>query len=415
MIPNKNDTKKRQQNMVTRTDRNKQLCLFYAAGPGDIVSTFSFWQKGEDDPHQVAVTYSSLFFDTCRTLGAKGVAISCCPRKDSIATEQFTVENNPKSPPGKGIAFHLQQIGYVREIIARAKAVDADYLIMADATGHFFPLLWFAPGSMKLIPSLHCTLWPESRKSSPVQKLLSMLNRNLFSKRATAILCISRDVRRQLHEITGGKTVPVHPFIPHYRKELFEQIPPPPASQPFNLLYAGRMETAKGIYDLLDIARKLRQTGNSGIVLHLCGTGPEKENLRNALQEQGLSQIMQLHGYCARPAMLRHIAESHAFIVPTRTSFEEGFNKVVAEAILAGRPVITSSVCPALEYVKEAVIEVPPDNAAAYFEAVIQLTASPQLYHQKQEACKILRKQFYDPGRSWGAALLNIVKSQPHG
>jgi len=401
--------------MTNGTDRKKQLCLFYAAGPGDIVTTFNYWQKGEDDPHQVAVTYSSLFFDLCRNLGAKGVAISCCPRKASIATGQFKVENKPKSPPKKGIAFHLQQIGYVRDIIEQAKAADADYLVMADATGHFFPLLWFAPASMKLIPSLHCTLWPESRKASPVQKLLSLLNRNLFRNKAEAILCISEDVRRQLLEITGGKTAQVYPFIPHYRKETFENIPPPPASKPFNLLYAGRMETAKGIYDLLDIAGLLRESGNAGIVLHLCGTGPEDDNIRNALRQQGLGQFMQFHGYCARPEMLRHIEQSHAFIVPTRTSFEEGFNKVVAEAILAGRPVITSSVCPALEYVRDAVIEVPPDAAAAYFEAVVRLASSPQLYEQKQQACAQLGKQFCDPERSWGAALLNITKHLPHG
>ena len=50
--------------------------------------------------------------------------------------------------------------------------------------------------------------------------------------------------------------------------------------------------------------------------------------------------------------------DAHVVIVPTTSDFIEGFNKVVAEAVLAGKPVITSSVCPALEYVRDAVIEV---------------------------------------------------------
>jgi glycosyltransferase involved in cell wall biosynthesis len=49
----------------------------------------------------------------------------------------------------------------------------------------------------------------------------------------------------------------------------------------------------------------------------------------------------------------------HVVLVPTRSSYSEGFNAVVAEAILSGRPVITSKLCPAIELVRDAVVEVP--------------------------------------------------------
>ena len=65
-------------------------------------------------------------------------------------------------------------------------------------------------------------------------------------------------------------------------------------------------------------------------------------------------------------------ASSHAVIVPTTSRFEEGFNMVCAEAILAGRPVITSAVCPALAYIREAAIEVQPDNIDQYYQAILQ-------------------------------------------
>jgi len=400
---------------MSQNKQNKRLCLAYAAGPGDIVGTFSYWHKGMDDPNQVAVTYSSLFFDACRTLGAKGIAISSCSRKERIATEQFYVENLPKGPVKSGIAFHVQQVRYVIKIIMIVVSKQADILIMADSTGYFFPFLWFAPRSLQIVPSLHCTLWPKSRESSITRKIISFLNRDLFSRRASAILCLSEDIHRQLLNITGNKTASIYPFIPHYRKELFKNIPPPPSTLPFNLLYAGRIEKEKGIFDLLEIAFLLKQAGNTTIAFHLCGNGSEDEELRNAIVKKGVESIFHLHGYCQQEEMFGHISRSHAFIVPTRSSFEEGFNKVVAESILAGRPVITSSVCPALDYVREAVLEVPPDDIPAYLDAVIKLSSCRKLYLEKQIGCKNLQEQFYDPDRSWGAALLRILNKMAHG
>ena len=65
--------------------------------------------------------------------------------------------------------------------------------------------------------------------------------------------------------------------------------------------------------------------------------------------------------------------KAHVVIVPTTSQFEEGFAKICAEAILAERPVVTSAVCPALASIREAAIEVPPDNVEAYFQAIVEL------------------------------------------
>ena len=63
---------------------------------------------------------------------------------------------------------------------------------------------------------------------------------------------------------------------------------------------------------------------------------------------------------------------------------------------LAGRPVITSAVCPALAYVQEAAIEVKPDNIDEYYQAIVRLYDDTELYKQKQGACATLQGQFYN-------------------
>jgi glycogen synthase len=98
-------------------------------------------------------------------------------------------------------------------------------------------------------------------------------------------------------------------------------------------------------------------------------------------------------------------------IAPTTTDFIEGFNKVVAEGVLAGKPVITSSVCPALEYVREAVVEVPPDNVRGYGDAIIRLSEDPMLYESKRRGCINAQGQFYDLQRGWGAAVKRMLKT----
>jgi glycosyltransferase involved in cell wall biosynthesis len=91
--------------------------------------------------------------------------------------------------------------------------------------------------------------------------------------------------------------------------------------------------------------------------------------------------------------------------VPTTSRFVEGFNQVVAEGILAGRPVVTSSVCPAIRYVGDAVVAVPPDDVPAYAAAIRRLATDHEFYERCRAQCHLASPQFFDPARGWGAAL----------
>lgn len=397
-----------------RHDFMRPLCLAYAAGPGDVVRTFAHWQRGEDDPHQLAITYSGQFFDVCRRLGARGVVLSSCSRADRVRTEQFHVENLPKGPMRRGFGFHLRQVAYARHVVNRAVIQGADLLVVADATGHFFPLQWFAPRRMGLVPSLHCTLWPKFRPPSRLQTTLNRLNGSLFRHHAAAILCLSRDIEKQVRMVSNQDPRPIIPFIPTYRSSVFDHVSQPPAQLPFNLLFAGRLESEKGIFDLLQMAIHLKQDGQTHIHLHLCGDGSRETDLRRAAARAGVENTFHIHGYCYKPQMQAHISRSHALIVPTTTAFGEGFNKVVVEGVLAGRPVITSSICPALEVVADAVVEVAPDDPDGYRRAALLLAADQGLYGAKRRACRTLQAQFYDPARSWGRALSQAIERCAH-
>ena len=164
------------------------------------------------------------------------------------------------------------------------------------------------------------------------------------------------------------------------------------------------------MFDLLDIARRFKAQGIKDVVFDVCGRGGAFDELKAGADAAGVTDQLLLHGYCNRPKMREMFEQSHVVIVPTRSNFVEGFNQVVSEAVLAGRPVITSAVCPAIQYVGDAAYEVPVDDAQAYGDAILALLNQPELYRRKAAACIQVSGPFYDLSRGWGEALRRALE-----
>lgn len=102
-------------------------------------------------------------------------------------------------------------------------------------------------------------------------------------------------------------------------------------------------------------------------------------------------------------------SRSHVVIVPTTSEFMEGFNMVAVEAVLAGRPVITSDVCPAVHYLGGAAVKVPVDDIDAYQAAVERMADDPAYYRRSHEACALVGERFFDKTFSFGEALRSVL------
>ena len=392
---------------MSNESNHRPLRVMYAAGPGDIIGTFRHWRDGCDDPGQVAMTYSGQFYDVCRALGADGYAIASHPRREVVRDEQFRIEHRA-IPFTKGPAplYHFGQLLSALRVVIGALRFRADALIICDGTCHWFPLRVLPKLGVQVIPTVHCTLW---RKSAPppgrLRRLLNKLDRPFWKRSVSAILSASSDITRQIDQLTAGAHRPVIEFLPTYRPGTFESDSPPERNKPFRVLFAGRIELFKGVFDLLAISRRLKEAGRPEIEFDLCGTGSAMEQLKRATDEAGVADRFRLHGHCDRSTMRAMFRQCHVLIVPTTSDFAEGFNQVVVEGVLAGRPVITSDVCPALDYVEDAVVRVPPDDVEAYQQAIVRLFEDPKLYDEKRRACLALQSQFYDPSKGWAAGL----------
>ncbi len=389
----------------------RPLRILYAAGPGNVLGTYQHWKEGRDDPSQVSVTYSGQFYDVCRDLGAHGYVIASSQTPGHLRDGRFRIEHRPiPFENGPGSLYHLGQVWAALRLVWSALLFRANVAVVCNGSGHWFPLMLLPLLGVQVVPSLHCVLWPKNRSPQGVNQLVQHLNAPFFARAAFAILSASRDIERQVVGLAWGRARPVVEFLPTYRPDTFAggDAPPPPRP-PFRVFFAGRVERNKGVFDLLAIARRFVAEGRTDIEFDLCGNGSALPELRQQAEEKGVSARFRCHGHSSRAVMRAMFANAHAVIVPTTSDFIEGFNQVVAEGILAGRPVITSAVCPALDYVRDAVVEVAVDDVQGYGDAILRLCDEEAFYKDRRRGCVAAQAQFYDVGRGWGAALLKVL------
>lgn len=391
------------------------LKIFHAEGPGDVIQAHRHWLNGEDDPGQMALTFSSQFADFCKQTGADAYIVASGGKKQTFRDGKFVIEHRPKPPSRRGIFYHLSEIRYGVGLFITALRYRAQVAVLNSGSTYFFVMSLFRLAGMQVIPVMHNALWPRGslpRKTS--KRLIVLLDGYFFRFGATAVIAISPECLRQIHQITGGKHCPFYEMKSQFRRERFQTIPAPPPHdrQPFRIIFAGRIIENKGVFDLLHIAKGVQERAPGRVAWEICGVGPDLDELRKRHRAMNLETVVTIHGWMP-PAELRQvIAKSHVSIVPTRSDFAEGMALTAIEAILAGRPVITNPVVPALEILKSACVEARTNDVESYVFAVLNLLGDADRYRELCHSCAPLAEQFYDRHFGFQAMLHRAIYDQ---
>jgi glycosyltransferase involved in cell wall biosynthesis len=400
--------------MSSENIQGRPLRIFYMGGAGDSVGSYNYWKSGVDDPRQVSMSYAGQFFDVCREVGADVYALNGWKEKGYLRDGSWTLHNVPVPYWHQGgLRHHLGQFAYGIYMLGLAMRHRAELAVVGGGT-HWFVLALFRMAGIEVVPSIHCVLW---RKFSPpagrIARIIRRLNGWFFGRVPLAVLSASDEIARQIQSISGDRgPCPLVEFLPTYETSTFAPTgTPAPEPRPFRVLFVGRVEEDKGVFEVLRMARDLRAAGHGDIEVDVCGTGSALERLKAEAQAAGLEASFRCHGHCLREKMREMYAACHVVIVPTTADFVEGFNQVVVEAVLSNRPVIASTVCPALAYVRDAVLEVAPGDVKGYAAAVLRLRDEPGLRDRMAGACEALKAQFLDPGRGWAAAFRHVVQA----
>lgn len=109
----------------------------------------------------------------------------------------------------------------------------------------------------------------------------------------------------------------------------------------YKLLFIGRLDSAKGIYELID-AIKLLKEERVNIELKIIGDGPELETTKIKVTELDLDNEIEFYGAITDPNLIKlEYMRADMFILP---SYHEGFPRTVYEAMIFGTPIITTFV-----------------------------------------------------------------------
>jgi L-malate glycosyltransferase len=147
---------------------------------------------------------------------------------------------------------------------------------------------------------------------------------------------------------------------------------PAPGGANFDSRYfavVARMVAKKNLFVLLEAFSLYARSVAAPRKLHLCGSGPLEQQLKNRAAELGISDLTVFHGFLEASSVNRILAEAVALLL---VSTEEQFGLVIPEAFAMGVPVIVSANCGACDELVRSGINgfvVEPDNprGMAYF------------------------------------------------
>lgn len=182
----------------------------------------------------------------------------------------------------------------------------------------------------KKVAWLHCDL--EKRGMDDPEKAKSWYDRY------DSVVCVSETVKRSFHKVIGSSTdacvlYNVNDETDILRKAAAFEVSRP---EPVTFLTVGRLSYEKGNDRLLEACKMLKDAGHA-FKLWLVGDGPEREKLMKQASDMGLNDQVSFLGFQANP--YPYMRSADVIVTPSRY---EGFSTVMTEAMILGKPVVTT-------------------------------------------------------------------------
>jgi len=143
------------------------------------------------------------------------------------------------------------------------------------------------------------------------------------------------------------------------------------------VLYTGRLETRKGLVDLIKAAKYVCHK-YPDIKFVLTGKGTAEGHLRRLVRKLGVKRSFYFAGYVDRDALLEYYQNAAIYVLP---SYYEGLPATLLEAMSCGIPSVATNVEGISEVITdgETGLLVPPRNPERLAEAMLELLGCEKL------------------------------------
>jgi glycosyltransferase involved in cell wall biosynthesis len=194
---------------------------------------------------------------------------------------------------------------------------------------------------------------------------------------------------------------------PYVRSLPTDASEPMPISADMRVLFVGRLIEEKGVFDLVEAFSQILEQTQCDLVL--VGAGEHEDRLRNRIRNLGLEDHVTMRGYLSGPALMDSYQASTIFVLPSY--WAEGFPTVLAEAMDAALPIITTPIRGAADHLLtgENALFVEPRDRNGLASAIVALLRDPDLRARMGKANRA-RLRIFEPERV-AAEYLDVLKS----
>ena len=173
------------------------------------------------------------------------------------------------------------------------------------------------------------------------------------------------------------------------------------------LLFVGRLEPEKGLFDLIKAVQLINQ--KTPVSLSIVGEGGLEKELKDYVESIGFADKLNFEGYKAFGEDLFELYRTHDIMAIS--SYSEGLPKIINEARAFAMPIVTTKVGGIAKELndEETCLFVEAGQPSQFATAVISLIETPSLY---QEISRNLHDQFNSNSLEyWSGEFAEIVKT----
>ncbi len=174
------------------------------------------------------------------------------------------------------------------------------------------------------------------------------------------------------------------------------------------LLYVGRIEANKGVFELLNAFKMLDATDNQLVFI---GEGSDFQQLQKESSKSNVSERITLLGKIEHQKVFHYMQQAFVTITPTLSSFPEGRCMSVVESLLVHTPIIAPNFGPFPYLVKDNVngLLYKPDNIQDLASKITKLTENKDMYNKLIEGSKHSAKKLLQPYTEFKKSLIDAI------
>lgn len=284
--------------------------------------------------------------------------------------------------------------------------------------GRLGPMLWAATAysvfrSVPFVYSCHNRVIDNKGRWS--RRVIDKLNLYCL-RRSSAAICHGSYLSEHLRSLNVGRTgvfefdVGFQDMLVNNLSNMRKSIDKLLATR--YILFVGRIETSKGVYDLLNAFISILP-GFSDLQLLYAGDGAEVVNLKRKVDSLGLTDKVMVLGELSRAELSDVISNSVFMVTPTHEDFPEGRCMAAMEALVHGVPVVAPNFGPFPHLVEDRVngLLYIPDSVEGLKECMRILLNDESLYMALKEGARKSGRKLINPRMTFGEAVLTAFSA----